>query len=308
MRRFVIDTDTASDDAVALMMALREPSIAVEAITVVAGNVPLAQAVQNACFTVDACGHAVPVYAGASTPLLRPLETAQDVHGNDGMGDIGLDLSGRTPADGWGPAVIVDAASAGPPLTLVTLGPLTNVAIAILWAPDIADRIDRVVVMGGTGLHGGGNVTPTAEFNFWADPEAARVVLRSGLPLELVGWDVSVTSAVVTPERAAEIRALGTPLADLALDVQSVLETYAHTETMLAGPDLPDPIAMAHAIDPAPATTTRLAVDIATGPDPMRGTLIPDRLGFTGAEPNVTMVTHYPEDPFFSLLGRRLGP
>ena len=308
MRRFLIDTDTASDDAVALMMALRHPEIEVEAITVVAGNVPLDQAVQNACFTVERCQRTVPVYRGADRPLLRPLNTAQEVHGDDGMGDIGLDLAGRTPAEGWAPAVIVEAASAGPPLTLVALGPLTNLAIALLWAPSIAATIDRVVIMGGTGLHGSGNITPTAEFNFWVDPEAVRVVLGHGLPLELVGWDISVASAVVTPQRAAQIRALGSPLADLALDIQSVLEAYASTETALAGPDLPDPIAMAHAIDPTPATTSRVALDIAIGPDPMRGTLIPDRLGFTDQEPNATMVTDYPEERFFALLTDLLGP
>ncbi len=306
--RLLIDTDTASDDAVALMMALRDPDVTVEAITLVAGNVPLDRCVQNALYVAELCGYDGPVIAGADAPLMRELGTATEVHGEDGMGDIGLPLTGRTPAAGWGPQAIVDLVRANPgELTLVTLGPLTNLAIALLWAPDIVDLIPRVVCMAGTGLNGPGNVSPSAEFNVWVDPEACRVVLRSGLPLEFVGWDISISSAVVTPERAASIRALDTPFAHLALDVQAVLEVYADTETELDGPDLPDPIAMAHVLDPSAATVKRVHVDVAIGPDPMRGALIVDRYGFTGGTPNLDIVTDYPEDRFFELLAERLG-
>jgi len=308
VRKFLIDTDTASDDAVAMCMALRHPEIEVVAVTVVAGNVPLDQAVQNALYTVELCGADVPVYAGAAAPMARDLETAQNVHGQDGMGDIGLRLDGRTPTPGWGPEVIVDAIRSNPgEVTLVAIGPLTNLAIALLWAPDIAEKVERVVIMGGTGEHGPGNVSPSAEFNFWVDPEAVRIVLRSGMPLELVGWDVSIASAVVTEERRAQIRALETDVANFSIDIQATLQSYAWEETRLAGPDFPDPIAMAHAIDPSPASTEFLGVDIAIGPDPMRGTMIVDHYGFVQMAPNATIVTHYPEDAFFDLLLRLLG-
>ena len=308
MRKFLIDTDTASDDAVAMCMALRHPDIDVVGFTVVAGNVPLDQAVQNALYTVELCGATTPVYAGASEPLARDLETAQNVHGQDGMGDIGLDLQGRTPAEGWAPQFIVDTIRAYPgEITLVAIGPLTNVAIALLWAPDIAEKVDRVVIMGGTGEHGPGNVSPTAEFNFWVDPEAVRVALRSGMPVELVGWDISTTSAVVTEQRRDELRALQSELADFSMDIQATLQAYAFEETRLDGPDFPDPIAVAHAIDPAPATSEFLGVDIAIGPDPMRGTLIVDHYGFAQMKPNATIVTHYPEDTFFAMLHDLLG-
>lgn len=308
MRKFLIDTDTASDDAVAMCMALRHPDIEVVGFTVVAGNVPLDQAVQNALYTVELCGATTPVFVGAAAPLARDLETAQNVHGQDGLGDIGLDLQGRTPASGWAPQFIVDTIRANPgEITLVAIGPLTNLAIALLWAPDIAEKVERVVIMGGTGEHGPGNVSPTAEFNFWVDPEAVRVVLRSGMPVELVGWDISITSAVVTQDRRAQIRALGTELADFSIDIQATLQSYAFEETRLDGPDFPDPIALAHAIDPAPATTEHLGVDIAIGPDPMRGTLIVDHYGFAQMPPNATVVTHYPEDRFFDMLFELLG-
>jgi len=308
MRKFLIDTDTASDDAVAMCMALRHPEIEVVGFTVVAGNVPLDQAVQNALYTVELCGATTPVYAGAEQPMLRDLETAEDVHGQDGMGDIGLDLAGRTPAAGWGPHVIIDTIRNHPgEITLVAIGPLTNLAIALLYAPDIAQKVERVVIMGGTGEHGPGNISPSAEFNFWVDPEAVRVVLRSGMPLELVGWDISIASAVVTDDRRAQIRALGTDVANFAIDIQSRLSDYAHDKTKLAGPDFPDPIAMAHAIDPTPATTEVLGVDIAVGPDPMRGAMIVDHYGFAGLTKNATIVTRYPEDAFFEMLLELLG-
>lgn len=307
MRKFLIDTDTASDDAVAMCMALRHPDINVVAFTVVAGNVPLDQAVQNALYTVELCGAETPVYAGAPRPMLRDLGTAQEVHGDDGMGDIGLALSGRTPAEGWAPQVIIDTIRAHPgEITLVPIGPLTNVAIALLMAPDIAEKVERVVIMGGTGETGPGNVSPTAEFNFWVDPEAVRVVLRSGMPLEFVGWDISISSAVVTNERQEQLRALG-ELGKFAIDIQATLQGYAWEETRLAGPDFPDPIAMAHAIDPAPATIEHLGVDIAIGSEPMRGTMIVDHFGFAQIPKNVHVVTDYPEEQFFTMLYDLLG-
>ena len=307
MRKFIIDTDTASDDAVAMCMAFRHPDVDVVACTVVAGNVPLDQAVQNALYTAELCDVEVPIYAGADRPMLRDLQTAQMVHGEDGMGDIGLPLSGRTPENGWGPQVIIDTIRAHPgEITLIPIGPLTNVAIALLMAPDIAEKVERVVVMGGTGETGPGNMSPTAEFNFWVDPEAVRVVLRSGMPLEFVGWDVSIASAVVTEDRQAQLRALG-KLGNFSIDIQATLQTYAWEETRLDGPDFPDPIAMAHAIYPTPATMQHLGVDIAIGAEPMRGTMIVDHFGFAQMEKNVQIVTHYPEEEFFDMLTELLA-
>ena len=302
MRRFLIDTDTASDDAVALVMALSRSDVDVEAITVVSGNVGLDQAVQNALYTVELCGADVPVYAGAAKPMMRSLETAEYVHGKDGMGDAGYPLSGRVPAEGRGADVIVETILGAPgEITLVALGPLTNVAIAVLLEPEIASAVDRVVVMGGTGVNGPGNVSAMAEYNFWADPEAAAVVTRAGFPIEFVGWDISIASAVVDADRHEAMKAIGTPLSKFAVDIAQVVRRFAMGNG-LAGDDLPDPIAMAHAIDPSVATTKRLHVDVMVGDGPQRGVMEVDQLGFGVGEPNVEIVTHYPSDHFFSLL------
>lgn len=302
MRRFLIDTDTASDDAVALVMALRHPDICVEAITVTSGNVGLDQAVQNALYTVELCGSDVPVHAGAARPMMRTLETAEYVHGADGMGDCGLPLAGRTPAPGRGADVLVDTILAAPgEITLVTLGPLTNVALAVLRAPEVVDAVERVVVMGGTGVNGPGNVSAMAEYNFWADPEAAQIVARSGLPLEFVGWDVSITSAVVTEQRHEAMKAIGTRYSTFAVDISQVVRAFA-TGNGLEGDDLPDPIAMAHAIDPSRSEMRRLWVDVMVGDGPQRGVMDVDQLGITTGVPNIDLVTHYQSDHFFDIL------
>ncbi len=301
-RRFLIDTDTASDDAVALVMALNHPDIDVVAITVVAGNVPLDAAVQNALYTVELCGSEVPVYAGRPAPLLRDLETAQNVHGIDGMGDIGLPLTGRQAAAGNAVDVITDIIMGSPgEITLVTLGPLSNIATALLRTPALASAVSHCYVMGGAG-RGPGNVTPMAEFNLWADPEAAQVVVRSGMPLTLIGWDISVGSATFGPDDAAAIRAIGTPLAEFAIDIQATVTDYAITESHLVGFDLPDPIAMAVAIDPSIAETERHFVQIGIGDGHDRGKDIVDWLDGTGRPANVATVTSADREAFVAML------
>jgi len=303
-RRFLIDTDTASDDAVALVMALRNPGVHVEAITVVAGNMPIEKGLQNALYTRDLCESHAPVYKGAAAPLLRPLHTAEYVHGNDGFGDIGLPLTGRKPAPGHAVQAILDVVNrhAGD-ITLVTLGPLTNIALALKLDPSIAQKVSRHVIMGGVGFGGVGNVTPVAEYNIWEDPEAAEIVFESGLPIEMVGWDISVQAAVFDPQETARLRAIGTPLAVFCVDIQKALTQFALTKTKLAGFDLPDPIAMAVAIDPTIATKTeRRYVQIETGSELTVGETVVDQLGVTGKPPNATVVKEASRERFIQLL------
>jgi purine nucleosidase len=263
-------------------MALRHADV--EAITVVAGNVPLERAVQNALYTVELAGADVPVYAGLS----GARGNAQHVHGRDGMGDIGLPLRGRTPASDDAVDVLVDALQ-DPGVTLVTLGPLTNVAAALeRTSPTLA----RIVMMGGTS-DDVGNVTPVAEYNIWADPGSASAVFASGAPITMVGWDISRKYAVFPPEDAAELRELG-PLGAFAVDIQRVLVEFTRTETKLAGFDLPDPIAMAVALDPSVETDVRPAhVEVAS-----TAQTVVDEAG----EPNADVVFAASRERFVALL------
>ena len=301
-RQFWIDTDTASDDAVALVMAFKNPAVEVVGISVVAGNVPLDQATQIALYTAEICGAKVPIHAGASRALVRSFVTAQNVHGSDGMGDIGLPLGGRTPTSTDGVQALINAFRANPgTMDLVTLGPLTNVALAIRAEPKFASWVRRCVIMGGTGVLPG-NITPLAEFNFWVDPEAAQIVFESGMPLEMVGWDVSVADAVISDALAAEIRALGS-LGAFCVDIQKVLREFCRNETKLDGFDLPDPIAMAVAIEPDMATSeAHLRVEIMLGEGHVRGQSMVDHLGGTKREPNCRVVYRVDRERFVGAL------
>ncbi|HEX5590208.1 MAG TPA: nucleoside hydrolase [Candidatus Limnocylindrales bacterium] len=308
-RTFIVDTDTASDDAVALVMALRHPGVEVAAITVVAGNVPLPEAVQNALYTVELCGEAgrVPVYAGCDAPLARELRTAQTVHGRDGMGDIGLPLRGRAPASGHAVDVLVAEVNRRPAgsVTLVTLGPLTNVARAIRRDPGIATRLREIVTMGGTG-DAVGNTTAAAEFNAWVDPEAAAIVFGAGARLTMVGWDISRKFAVFDRDAADRLRAVG-PLGAFAVDIQATLDAVVKVETHLAGFDLPDPIAMAIAIDPTIAThVEHLNVRVETAGELTAGQTVVDHLGIEHLEPNVHVVLEASRERFVDLLHETL--
>src|SRR5580698_10314467 len=195
-RTFLIDTDTASDDAVALIMALRAPDVRVAAITVVAGNVPVQQATRNALYTIELCGASVPVYSGAEKPLLRAYGDATWFHGREGLGDHNYPAPNQVAEKSHAVAAIIETIKANPGLVLVTLGPLTNVALAVSRKPSIAAKVSRCVVMGGNPCCEG-NVTPAAEYNIWVEPEAARIVMQSGLPIELIGWHLCRGEAIL---------------------------------------------------------------------------------------------------------------
>ena len=302
MRRFIIDTDTASDDAVALVMAVRYPGVKVETITVVAGNVPVDLGVQNALYTLELCQVEVPVYRGMAAPLNRPLETAYYVHGQDGMGDIGLPLSGRSPAGENAVEVIIDTIHRFPgEVTLVTLGPLTNIAAALGQDPAIASKLLACVIMGGTG-QGHGNITPVGEYNFWADPEAAKIVFESGLPIKMVGWDISRTYATFDRTQAAQLRSLG-PLAEFSVDIQATLIDFAMNQSKLPGFDLPDVITTSIALEPDIATESKhLYVAIEAGSELCRGQSVVDHFGVMGKQPNTEVVLKASRKKFLDLL------
>ena len=282
----LIDTDTASDDAVALIMALRSKSARVIAITTVAGNVPVQQATRNALYTAELCGAGTPVYQGAEKPLTRPLVTAEWFHGNDGLGDHGYPPPRRSAEKQHAVEAIIATVRSNPGLLLVTLGPLTNIALALAQAPDLVSNIGRCVIMGGAPCCEG-NVTPTAEYNIWVDPDAARIVFRSGLPIELVGWQLCRGPAVLAPADIEHIGKLGSELANFAVECNSIAREAYRVQTGEDGISLPDPVAMSLALDPSIGSeSSRHYVDIETATDLTRGMTVVDRLGVAANERN----------------------
>ncbi|TAE55216.1 MAG: nucleoside hydrolase [Bacteroidetes bacterium] len=302
-KRFLIDTDTAADDAVALIMAFRHPEVEIEAITVVAGNVPVDQAVQNALFLTELCGKQIPVYRGAAKPMLRELETAQFVHGKDGLSDIGLDLQGRQGTPGNAIDAIIQAIEAFPhEIELVTLGPLTNIAIALLKEPSIAEKVKCCTLMGGVGS-GYGNITPVSEYNIWVDPEAAQIVFRSGMHIKMVGWDMSRNHAFFTDEDIAALRALNTPMAHFVVDIQKAPYAFTSSVSKIPGFELPDPIAMAVALDPEVATVVQsMYAEVICGEGLTRGQTVMDHAGAFADRPGIEVVLEASRERFLKLL------
>jgi purine nucleosidase len=285
-RTFLIDTDTASDDAVALIMALRAPDVRVAAITVVAGNVDVVQATRNALYTAELCGADVPVFTGAARPLLRPRWDATWFHGSDGLGDHNYPAPRNRARDAHAADAIIDNIDANPGLVLVTLGPLTNVAMALARKPSIAERVSRCVVMGGNPCCEG-NVTPAAEYNFWADPEAARMVLNSGLPIELIGWHLCRFDAALDASDIERALALNTALARFAIECNSHAQHAYFVQTGAHGISLPDPVAMSIALDASIGTSwSEHYVDVETASDLTRGMTVVDRLNVAADERN----------------------
>ena len=286
-KTFWIDTDTASDDAVALVMALRTPGIHVAGISTVSGNMPLTQGTRNALYTAELCGSDVPVYVGEDRPLMRAPEHAQWFHGEDGMGNQNYPAPKRTPETTHAIDAILQATHDHPGLTLVTLGPLTNIARALQRDPGLVSRIGRCVVMGGNpGCVG--NVTPAAEYNLWCDPEAAAAVFGSGMKIEMVGWQLSTGAANLSEADIAHVRAIDTPLAHFTIDCNAHVMVANKTQTGDIGIGLPDPTAMAVALDPAVAEQcSEHVVQIACADELTRGMTVVDRLGVSGDERNL---------------------
>jgi purine nucleosidase len=283
---FLIDTDTASDDAVALIMALRSSQIQVVAITTVAGNVDVQKATHNALYTAELCDSEVPVFAGGEKPLKRAHVSAAWFHGRDGLGDHGYPPPRRAPEKQSAVDAIIDTIAAHPGLVVVTLGPLTNVALALQREPGIAGKVSRCVVMGGAPCCEG-NVTPAAEYNIWCDPEAARIVVRSGLPIELVGWDLCRGRAVLNPSDIQKVLSFNTPVARFAVECNSRAQEAFLEQSGEQGISLPDPVAMAIALDASIVTSqSEHFVEVETESELTRGMTVVDRLNVAHNERN----------------------
>lgn len=306
--RVLIDTDPGIDDALALMLALRSPELEVVGVTIVHGNVDVERGTANAFKILDVMGRRdVPVAPGAAAPLLRELRTAEIVHGQDGLADLVTTPVDVDPRPIAGPAFIVETLqSSDEPVTLVTLGPLTNVAIALSFAPEIVQRIERIVSMGGA-VRAEGNATPAAEFNVLVDPEAAEIVLRSAAPITLVPLDVTM-KAIFRDEWAERLRGSGDPVERFAGNLASFVIRVYREYYGIAGMALHDPLAMAVAIDPSLVETQALFVTVDRGEGISTGRTVADfwHIPEPWGQPNADVALAVEAERFMALFSNRM--
>jgi inosine-uridine nucleoside N-ribohydrolase len=290
----VIDCDPGHDDAIAIMLALGSPEVEIRAVTTVSGNASLHHTTANAIRVLDHVGRSdIPVAAGADRPLIRDPYVPGDVHGETGLEGIDLPPPSRPPVEAHAVDVLAEvAASSARPVTLVAIGPLTNIAIFAARHPEAAAALERVVIMGGSiGL---GNVTPAAEFNIWGDPEAARRVFTSGLDVTMVGLDVT-HKALFTGEQNERLRPRGRA-AKLAAEM---VDFYRRSHPRIGGTPIHDAVAVAQVVRPGLLTLEHCHVEVDCGPV-SRGRTLVDLRGVAGREPNVHVATDI--DPAFNDL------
>ena len=306
-RSIIIDTDPGQDDAVALLLAMASPELELLGITTVAGNVPLARTCVNALKIVELAGRSdIPVHAGASRPLQRELVTAEHVHGKTGLDGADLPEPQTLLAAEGAVDFIVRSLRERPAgsVTLCMLGPLTNLALALRRAPDIAGRIREIVLMGG-GCFEGGNITPAAEFNIYVDPEAADLVFRCGAPLVVLPLDVT-HQVLGTRERLAALRGLGNRTAAVVADLLSFFERYDVNKYGSAGAPLHDPCVIAYLLQPALFSGRHVNVEIEVSSPLTLGMTVVDWWRVTDRPANATFMRHVDAPAFFALLTQRL--
>jgi purine nucleosidase len=306
--RIVIDTDPGQDDAVAILLALASPEIELLGITTVAGNVPLALTTRNALQVVELAGRPeVPVHAGAAHPLLRPLITAEYVHGTSGMDGPDLPPPAIAARDGHAVDFLVDTLRREPAgtVTLCTLGPLTNIALAFAKAPDIVPRVKRLVSMGG-GAFEGGNTTPVAEFNILVDPHAAQAVFRAGIPSVLMPLDVT-HKCLTRRDRVAAFRALGTRVGTAVADLLDFFERFDESKYGTDGGPLHDPNVIAWLLRPEIYRGRDVNLEVETGSELTMGQTVIDWWGVTTRPRNVHVIRDVDDDAFYALLLDRIG-
>lgn len=308
-RKIIIDTDPGQDDAVAILLALASPEeIDVLGITAVAGNVPLSLTQKNARIVCELAGKPdTKVFAGCDAPIARKLVTAEHVHGKTGLDGPTLPDPEMELADGHAVDFIIDTLRAEPEgtVTLCPLGPLTNIATALTKAPDIASRIQEIVLMGGAYFEVG-NITPTAEFNIYVDPEAAKIVFACGAPITVMPLDVT-HKALVTKPRNDAFRALGTPVGVAVAEMTDFFERFDKEKYGSQGAPLHDPCVTAYLIKPELFTGRHINVEIETSSDLTLGMTVADWWRVSGREPNATFMGDIDADGFFDLLTERLA-
>jgi purine nucleosidase len=308
-RKIIIDTDPGQDDAVAILLALASPDeIEVLGITAVAGNVPLALTQKNARIICELAGKpATPVYAGCDRPMTRKLVTAEHVHGKTGldgpqMADPVMPLSQGHAVD-----FIIETLRREAPhsVTLCPLGPLTNIGTAFERAPDIVGRVQQIVLMGGAYFEVG-NITPTAEFNIYVDPEAAEIVFKSGIPIVVMPLDVT-HKALTTRARVEAFRALGNEAGRMVAEWTDFFERFDMQKYGSDGAPLHDPCVIAYLIRPELFAGRHVNVEIETQSPLTLGMTVADWWGVTDRPANALFVGSVDSDGFYALLTERIG-
>ena len=289
----------------AIMMALRAKDARLEGVTINCGNIDFDQEVENALYTIEAAGESghVPVYPGARHPILKEWRTVEDIHGADGMGGSGFPRARQRPERKHAVDAIVDAINESPgEITLIEIAPMTNVALALRKDPGIAKKVKEFYFMGGANQYLG-NVTPAAEFNIWVDPDAASIVLNSGMPITMVGWEIVMRHGLIGIPELEEIGAMKTKESEFYLAVNRQVRKYMEIERGVDGTSCPDSITMAIALNPRLATETRdrfVEVDATDGIS--RGVTWVDELGSLKKKPNVRVVYDVSQQAFRAML------
>ena len=302
----ILDCDPGHDDALAMALALARPELDVRAITTVAGNAPLERTTRNAGRVLALLGRSdVPLAAGADRPLVREPWVPVEFHGDSGLD--GADLPEPVAAAASVSALELALATlreADRPVSIVSTGPLTNTALLLRAAPAVRDRIAGISLMGGS--LGEGNTTAAAEFNIWADPEAAAIVFESGIPLLMSGLDVT-HRALMLPDDVARLDALGTRAGRVFADLMRFFAIHHRDRYGWEGPPIHDAVAVARIVDPGLVQSRQLRVDIETGGGLTRGRTVADPEGLTGRPPNVDVGLDIDRPRFIDLLVDAVG-
>jgi purine nucleosidase len=307
-RRIIIDTDPGQDDAVAILLALGSTEIDVVGITAVAGNVPLKLTEKNARKICELAGRPdIKIFAGAIRPLMRQLVTAEEVHGQTGLNGPQLPEPAMKLQDQHAVDFIVETLmrEESGAITLCALGPLTNLALALIREPKIAPRIREIVLMGG-GFFEGGNVTPAAEFNIYVDPHAADIVLKSGVPIVMMPLDVT-HKALTTAKRTAEIRNICTKVGQAVADMLEFFERFDEEKYGTDGGPLHDPCVIAYLLKPDLFKGRNCNVVVETASELTMGMTVIDWWGVTKRPKNALVMRDIDHDGFFALLTERLA-
>lgn len=296
-RKVIIDTDPGTDDAMAIMLALNSPELDVRALTVVPGNVTAAQGLDNALRMISLANRCdIPVAAGAQHPLFQKLITAEFWHGKNGLANVELPPSKCKVDPRWGPDLIIEMVHANPhEITLVPVGPLTNIALALQKDPSIASLVKEVVIMGGS--ISGGNVNAAAEANIYNDPEAAQIVFQAGWPLTMVGLDVG-DKTLLTRKHIETLKKNPGPVSDFIYKVADFLIALGE-KFGDSGTPMYDPLAVGVAIDATLVKAPPMHVDVETRGDFTRGETVANRRG--AVERNV--LHHFPDGDRYVIEG-----